>query len=55
MKYRCNDCGLEVSEITKRECWTNEDMADHIGFCCDCYDEKYGMPEEKRSIPRPKK
>ena len=46
----CKDCGL-----TLRSFGLDHHLEDHPWLCCDCFDEKLGMPESSRFRPRPAK
>ena len=61
--YRtCNDCCLPLiwvdgGKIRGANCVRESkdgkvQMDEHPGLCCDCYDERLGMPENCRSRPR---
>ena len=43
----CSDCGLPIGGLLP------EHNVEHPGICCDCFDERQGMPAEKRTRPRP--
>jgi hypothetical protein len=53
----CCDCGLDITPTTITH-WNDPVLsADlnelHRNRCCDCFDEKMGMPPEQRTRPRP--
>ncbi len=50
----CSDCGLSLDAETVSH-WGERHTPDHDGRCCDCFDERCGMPAEKRDRPRPEK
>lgn len=58
----CSDCGLplngapcegEWQDVLNRNGLVVGKAPGHVGICCDCFDERLGMPSEKRLRPRP--
>jgi hypothetical protein len=39
---KCKDCGLPFTECEE-----------HLGICCDCFDERWGMLPHQRLYLRP--
>ena len=47
----CLRCNIAVPYNVILDCWFGRHTGDHLGLCCDCYDEKLGMPKESRLRP----
>lgn len=47
----CTDCTLMTDCPCALE--PEEHVEDHAGVCCDCFDERQGMPASERTYPRP--
>lgn len=55
----CKECGIDCDSKTQSH-WNDPlckqgDGFGHKGYCCDCFDNHQGMPENLRTNPRPKK
>ena len=46
----CADCGIPLEHTG---CHDPEAAGSHPGLCCDCFDERWGMPDWQRLNPRP--
>jgi len=50
----CKDCGLSMEgHGANHHDSEPKNVPEHIGRCCDCLDEYFGMPVSKRTRPRP--
>ena len=49
----CKDCGNKMTqEEVNHHDSEPEHIPEHIGRCCDCTDELFGMPADQRRLPR---
>lgn len=53
MTEHCKECGLSLDESCQAAREISKHEESHLGICCDCYDESFGMPASKRRRARP--